>query len=526
MKLFSKALPNAVTVVDILIKDLGIKVNSFTIKKDLLEHPDYPNMLALSDCLTTWNVPNEAFRMEKNINKLRELTFPFIAHLNTEGGQYAVIHEIKYGEVIFSNEKENTGFLPLVDFFERWDGIILYAEKDVLSGEKGYYQSLIKGWLNQTRLPFLVSILLIGIAYKISTTDLNLSYLMLIVLKLLGTFISCILLMQSVNATNPFIANLCSLGKRNDCNAILKSNASKVTSWLNWSEVGLFYFAGTFLCLLFIPSTVRMLSWFNILSLPYTIYSIGYQIKIKNWCILCCSIQTILWLEAVAFYGIEFPIQVNWENNLFSILLCLLLPVAIWSFLKPFLLDAGQVRPLKRQLKTFKYNEEIFNQLLSSQKRYTIPDDLMPIILGNPNAKTIITMVSNPFCGPCAKAHEILDEWINKLDDIQLKIVFATANDDNDHRTKVARHVTALSLLPDKQIAREALNDWYTQKSKKYVKWAEKYPVVLNGLDVITEKQKEWCDMAEISSTPTILINGYKLVGPYDLSDIKYFLAI
>jgi hypothetical protein len=40
----------------------------------------------------------------------------------------------------------------------------------------------------------------------------------------------------------------------------------------------------------------------------------------------------------------------------------------------------------------------------------------------------------------------------------------------------------------------------------------------------LSEKQKEWCDMAEIAFTPTILVNGYKLPEPYRLDDPKYLI--
>jgi 3'-phosphoadenosine 5'-phosphosulfate (PAPS) 3'-phosphatase len=140
-------------------------------------------------------------------------------------------------------------------------------------------------------------------------------------------------------------------------------------------------------------------------------------------------------------------------------------------------------------------------------------------------AETVITMVSNPFCGPCAVAHQRLETWLSQREDLQLKVVFTTADHDDDLRTKVARHVIALSMLDNKDLTKRALDEWYAQPSKKYESWAAKFPVVLNGeMDRVTKKQKEWCEMAEISLTPTILVNGYKLVEPYTLEDIKYLL--
>ncbi|MDB5136130.1 MAG: Vitamin epoxide reductase family protein, partial [Mucilaginibacter sp.] len=34
----------------------------------------------------------------------------------------------------------------------------------------------------------------------------------------------------------------------------------------------------------------------------------------------------------------------------------------------------------------------------------------------------------------------------------------------------------------------------------------------------------EWCDMAEVVATPTILLNGYRMPNLYQLPDLKYML--
>ncbi|GGH03276.1 hypothetical protein GCM10007422_18220 [Pedobacter zeae] len=148
----------------------------------------------------------------------------------------------------------------------------------------------------------------------------------------------------------------------------------------------------------------------------------------------------------------------------------------------------------------------------------------MPVVLGNPDASTVITMVSNPNCNPCARAHSFLETWIAGRDDIQVKVVFATADHDNDIRTKVARHLAALTLSNEKKIAERALTHWYEQKGN-FEAWAEAFPLdKAIPTNDSSERQKQWCKMAEITFTPTILINGYKMPDPYQLEDLRYLL--
>jgi len=526
MKLFEPTKPNLESVLQSLIKSLNVRIMPQTVAQSLQDHPEYPSLLAISDCLTEWNIENQVYRITKEDYDVDDLLFPFIAHLPEKGGRFILVNHIEKGNVNYSDEIHQGANLPEEEFLKRWDGIALHAEKNINSGEKEYRQNRIKYMLQDMVLPAGLILIISVFCLVLSEQPFSWPFLFLSFIKFIGLAISVLLLIQSINSNNPFIQNLCGLAGKNDCNAILKSDAAKVTSWLSWSEVGFFYFAGSILLLLLNSATINLLAWLNLLALPYTFYSITYQYRNKNWCILCCSIQALLWLECFVFLA-STPYTLNFSLSTFYLFpLCFLFPIIIWAFLKPFFLQAAEQKPLKQQLKKFKYNSGLFNQILKNQPRYAVADELMPIVLGNPNAETIITMVSNLFCGPCGKAHETLDEWLKNRDDIQLKVVFTTANHDDDKRTQVARHVTALSLLEDKKNVENALNDWYQQSTKKYEDWAEKYPVRFNGeMNAVTEKQKAWCEMAEITFTPTILINGYKLPEPYRLEDLKYLIG-
>ncbi|WP_129715043.1 thioredoxin domain-containing protein [Pedobacter sp. SYP-B3415] len=111
-------------------------------------------------------------------------------------------------------------------------------------------------------------------------------------------------------------------------------------------------------------------------------------------------------------------------------------------------------------------------------------------------------------------------------DDLQIRVVFATADHDKDRMAIVTKHFTALNKMADQKKLESALNDWYTRKHGRYEDWAKRYPVTFEpGLKVATQKQKEWCDMANIVATPTILINGRKLPEPYQLEDLRYLLS-
>jgi protein-disulfide isomerase len=517
---------NPVAILVAFIKKLNVNVSSLTIKSRLQDHPDYPSLLALSDCLTEWKIPNSAYQIDKNEYNPADLTFPLIAYLQ-KGGRFILINTISNGIVNYTTESKANAVMPEQEFLAQWAGIVLYAEASAESGEKEYKTQRLKGKLNRLRVPVLAAAIFSGLLYLFFQQNITWFFVALGLVTLTGLVVGTLLLVHSVNASNPFVQNLCSLGKKNDCNAILKSKEAKVTDWLSWSEVGFFYFSGSLFSLLMGNNAVPILAILNLCCLPYTFWSVWYQYRTKNWCVLCCAVQALLWLQFVVFAtGSGYTRPVLEKTTIMAMLFSFLIPIAVWAFVKPFMLKAEQLGPLKMQLKKFKYNGALFNQVLTNQPRFSVPNDIMPIVLGNVESETIITMVSNPFCGPCATTHKTLDQWLNTRDDIQVKIVFTTANHDDDPRTKVARHLSALSLLGDKRRVEQALNDWYDSAKKDYDTWAKKYPMKVNDeMELVTQRQKEWCELTEVTFTPTILVNGYKLPDPYMLDDIKYLLS-
>jgi uncharacterized membrane protein len=355
--------------------------------------------------------------------------------------------------------------------------------------------------------------------------------LALAVVKSAGLITSVLLLVQSIDGNNPLVQKLCQNKGNTDCNAILSSKAAKVFEGLSWSEVGFFYFAGTWLLLLFGGGSTalwQVLALLNFVSLPYTVYSIYYQARVaKKWCVLCCTVQGLLWLEFVPLVLSAFkqPVTLPDAREISTMVISLLSPVVLWVILKPMFLKMQQVAPLKDQLRKFKYSTELFNKLLTAQPKYTQPEEDWSVILGNVEANNIITMVTNPYCPPCAKTHKALDEWLNATDDIQVRIVFTAQNTDNDRNTPISRHLMALNELPDKTKVKHALYDWYEQKQKDYKAWAKVYPVELIEADFQKlDKQKAWCTMAEVTATPTLLLNGYRMPEQYQVQDLKYML--
>ena len=522
---------NAVSTVVKLLKDLKINISADSVNEEMEKHPDYPSLLAVSDILTSFHIENNAYRL--SYEEMIQVECPFIVNSNLNGGELLVVNKITGDDIYVSNQNWSMHKLKANDFKRKYAGVILTAEP---SGES----------LTKTNLPTVISlikvpalligafVILAGLLFFHSSyfSTLNWQIALLTLFKGVGLVTSILLLIQSIDSNNPLVQKLCkSGGGKTDCNAILSSKAAKAFAGLTWSEIGFFYFAGTFL-LLFLkgnsPYILQVIAVLNFVSLPYTVYSIYYQSQIaKQWCVLCCTIQALLWLEFGVLVTVanKFSYPEKFGEWITTLLFCLLAPVILWAVLKPLFLKLQELNPTKQQLRHLKYNTELFNSLLTSQQKYAQPDEEWSIVLGNVEANNIITMVTNPYCPPCAATHKLLDTLLRENADVKAHIIFTANNSETDIKTPVCRHLMALNEHPDRSIVRNALHDWYEQKQKNYEAWAETYPVDLKDSEFYKiDRQNNWCKMAEVTVTPTLLLNGHPLPEFYRLTDLKYML--
>lgn len=532
MGIFTK-IGNADEILINLLKHFEIPVDAEIVVNELNTHPDYPSLLAINDVALNFGLNCGAYKISKD--DLFEIPCPFVANTTKHSNEFMLITTVT-PETVTVSSSNGSKKISLQKFTDSFTGVVLAADEVKLSAKPHLINSFFKTFSSAKHLlapALLLFALVTGLALHFySLNTIILPHIFLLLFKSAGVIASILLLIQSIDQNNPLIQKLCGGGNsKTNCNAILSSKAATVFKGLSWSEVGFFYFTGTWLALLFSggsTSILQVLVLLNLVSLPYTFYSVYYQAKVaKQWCVLCCTVQGLLWLEFSALFSFSpslfsgISIASSSYQSLLILFICLSLPITLWLLLKPLLLKSQQVRPLKSQLRKLKYNKEFFESLLQAQPKYALPNEDWSIVLGNFEAENVITMVSNPYCPPCAKTHQLLDEWLNRRNDLQVRLVFS----DADIKMPVTCHLMALNTRYNKSIVKEALHDWYEQKQKNYQEWSRIYPVQLDEKEYYKlDKQKTWCEMAEIKATPTFLLNGYRLPENYQLKDIKYLL--
>jgi ABC-type bacteriocin/lantibiotic exporter with double-glycine peptidase domain len=233
---------NTTQVLNLYAKKLHISVTSQSIDDELQKHPEYASLLAFSDVLDRFHVPNAAYRLE--FDQLTQVPLPFIAYINRK--DFVVITQFNYKHVTLSNERWKNKTLTRDEFKKMYTGSVLIAEKHEDSGEANYEKKHRKEQLESLRMPVIlagtITILLTFLSLHtqyINTLSVQIGLLTLF--KTAGLVTSVLLLTQSIDTKNPLIQKLCSSDNSKDCNAILSSKAAKINDVLSWSEMGFFY---------------------------------------------------------------------------------------------------------------------------------------------------------------------------------------------------------------------------------------------------------------------------------------------
>ena len=523
---------------------LNVNVSNKTVNETLQNHPDWPSFLSITDSLAKWNVPNAVGTL--NPKDIDELPTPFLSKIDDNilsEAPLGIITDVSDTEVsMYQGSNQKFKKVSKSEFIQKWSGVYIIAEPDSNSGELNY-QTNVRNELFQNIIPWVAITLLVLLFFSlisrsISTLSIDthmatLGIYVQCLIALLGAATTILLAWHEIDQNNPILKKVCSGLAKSDCGAILTSSKAKIFSWLSWSEVGLFFFIGSLLIVLFgsynINESTGLVAWWNVLALPYTIFSIYYQGKvIKQWCILCLVVQALLIAGFINGLLSGFLHTFN-TLNIFLFLKSLLIysiPAFTWFSIKPYLMRMQEGKNTKRQFLRLKFNSEIFDTLLKNQKSINHSLDNIGIELGNPNATNTIVKVCSTYCGPCSKAHPELEKLLELNSNLKVKIIFLANNLHSDPALKPMRHLLAIAEKKDHIMLKKALNDWYLPNDKNYARFASQYPIDENLINqnVNINAMNDWCTSTGITYTPTVFLNGFQLPSSYGIEDLHYFL--
>jgi uncharacterized membrane protein len=516
---------NSLAVINRLAKELSAKFTYHNLKKELTEHPDYPSMLALSDTLNSMKIKNLAVKIP--INQLTEVPTPCIAALEGEERIFAVIESVKDNGVEWWHYEKGVIRQSIDDFRLNWKGSLILAEASDESIENNYLlnrrKEILRYLFQIISVAFCFTMLFQITKYLFQSSDATV-FLFFICIKLIGLMVSILLLTYMFNENSEILRKICDVNEKGSCISVLQSKAATIWGLISWSEIGFFYFIGGLITLIIglnETSVLNSLIYLNIIALPYTFYSIYYQKYIaKKWCVLCMTVQAILWLEFLVIIPYFKSNSISWD----AIRLMVFsygLPIALWYPLKTLINAYVQLPHFKQGLRRFQNNVEYFNHSLIQQQIMKPVNSSMPVIkIGNEKAKNGITLVINPFCSACSDEYTLFKSWIENNEElIYGQIVISNSNNSNDESNIFVKHLFSIDPIQQEY----ALNTWFNVSKQDFNHWGKLFPILKfnESASKIAQQHNDWSKESNIQYTPSLFINGFLLPELYSIEDVK-----
>lgn len=529
---------NVEEVSSLICELLNLKLTKDTLCRHLQNHPFYPSMLAIHDVFEEFGIVSEAYKLEP-FERILDIKEPFLLQVKTEKENGNTFFALVYGNDgetadWFNPISHRRECISFIDLKKKSTNYAMLFSASPKAGDKIFVSHWRKETLQKlgeyVYVAFLPICLILIAIYRILSGTLNLYSFLYATLLLVGCIVCGLLLMHEYNAYNPVVRSVCGGGQKMNCDAVLSSPGSAIAG-IPWSVIGGAYFLGSLIfilesCLDIMAFTA--LSYINLLTLPYTGYSLYYQkVVVKQWCPLCLSVLAITWcLFVISLIGGAFSFSVL---QLLPSFICFVVSMSISALLTYMIWRQGIMsRKLEYSAvsyRTIKYNKGTFEALLQKEKKVKVPVDGYGLILGNPEGTVHIIEACNPLCGHCGIAHGVLCKLLEDNPNVCLQIMFVMGPDDAGYDLMPID--LFLTLSKEGKDMSLALKDWYAQTTKDAALFGREHAVNLcrnKENDEEARKMSYFCKSMEITHTPTFFINGHELPDLYHVGDLKYFV--
>ena len=509
------------TLLSKLLVLLKIKHTEFS-DKLYFEHPYKYTFYGLDRILSLYNIETNAL-MLKNKDELEKLDTPFLAEVNND---ITIVENISRDEVSFDwyDEKMNVSYDT---FKEIASGAVLLVYPNSTTIEPAYYEHLKTiRWDLLERIGIVILALIIFTSISLlQETHNSLFVYSYSIIGVVGVWISYLIIRKTSSFESQIADKICSLLKTSTCNKVIQMPGSKVFNRYGLGEIGFAYFLSLSVsCLSAFSFFEGATIFISLIALIFPIWSLWYQRFVaKSWCALCLAVLGLILLQGgLCVYHSQYITLASTAT---------LRGVALWGM--TFVLIAFSVHQIigwvtktisateaKTQLLHIKHNKEVKDFLFSKEKDYKNNEATSRIVFGNLHSEYTVTILSNPYCEPCAKMHTQMQAILDAGGKVQY--VFSYFSEEMSDINKL---LIATYFQKGKDVAWKVLSEWYHGgKNKGMSFFAE---TLSTDSSLVVEEfrhHNEWREETKFTSTPTILFNGKTLPSAYSINDIVFII--
>lgn len=508
---------------------LHIPHTKFFTNRTFNGHPYKYTLFGLSRMLEEYGVETSGVRFSDKKAALDDLQTPFVAQVS---GDLVVVKSITDMDVTYQWYDETVN-VPHEQFLHQWSGVALLMALTDHAGEPHFKEhhraeqlEHSKFWLATGCVAAILCIVAVHRAahFMLPTFHLPLFIigLSLFIFNLTGLYLSYLLLLRQLKVSSDVADRLCNLLKHSTCTDLLDTPASKVAFGISWSEMGAAYFGINATALLLLPESFPVLGLFSFAALGYTIWSFWYQhFRAHTWCALCLLVQAVFILQAITFLTYLLIAREN-HSSLFllnlsfvTIPLSYLAATLIIHLLLSVISKARQADEWRSNFRNFKLKREVFDSLLHQENHYEV-EATSHIRFGNPDAPYLLTILTNPYCNPCAAMHTRMSGI--QQTDCCVEMVFSSFGKEYD---RVCHLMIAAYQQLGAERALKLYEEWYAGGKTKQEAFFDGLGLDTEADAVLAEyaQHKAWRDQTGFSATPTLLVNGYRMPATYQMED-------
>lgn len=305
----------------------------------------------------------------------------------------------------------------------------------------------------------------------------------------------------------------CNLNDKTNCSKVIGTKKSESFLKISPTDISMFFFIFFLLVVIgrFQDSNLLLLSYISLLSI---LWSLGEQIRIRQFCMLClliCLLLVFIFINTSIGYILEFNLK---PLSFIFLILILAFSLLLWYTAKKAIDNIYNLKKLAKNQLRFKYDKRIFFDLLNTSEFIDTNDLEYAICIGEKDNNTKLSVFLDLFCDSCKEAYELLRENIENKD-VLYRISFLYG-EDPDLKNYVENLYRKTEGASDVEKIR-VLDDWFINYNFHNFKQAE-------GINLNHRKQADFFLNNEIIISPTFVINKRKVNNIYTLQEILHFI--
>lgn len=499
-----------------LLKELDIPFTIEFAKKSYEEHPYKYTFYGIKQLCEKYGIKAQGVHL-KDKREITKMPLPIIVDYANDR---ILVKRIESNTVFLDIYGEQIR-LSIDTFMEMWGGNVLYFLSDENSKEPEY--EVHKKNSHFDLLEIIISVLcgLLILIFCIHKRFVSSVYdVLLMITYIVGIVLTTMLLMKQLRINNYVVNRVCHSLNNSDCDQIIESNAAKIWRGYSWAEIGFCYFAVNFFCFLISSKFDNILACLGVFAITFSIWSVWYQKHLSQWCPLCLMVQGVIVCQLCLFimyrrYPTILAINLVYACLLFAVYVLVLIIV---HKVLPLLRMRTELQQIKWRYNYLRLNSSVFRSFLFSAEKFSVTGSTL--FFGASSSSWQITILSNPYCNPCALMHKRIQKLIDS-GNFQVQYVFTSFKPEWN---LINKYMIAAYQQLGASKAWEIYSEWYEYGKLKGESFFDKFNLDLSSENVAQEFEQHelWRNSTNLDSTPTILVNGHQLPFGYIVEDLLF----